>query len=100
MTEIRVQVAWSGPQGQGEVVLQLLPPVTVEGAIARAREQAPDLIPAAEDITATGVWGKKRGAEFLLRAGDRVELYRALKADPKDARRSNAERAPHKTKKM
>ena len=34
-----------------------------------------------------GVWGKLRAPEDLLRDGDRVELYRPLQVDPKEARR-------------
>ena len=34
-----------------------------------------------------GVWNHARDAESLLRDGDRVELYRALTVDPKEARR-------------
>lgn len=35
----------------------------------------------------TGVWYQKAGAETLLREGDRVEVYRLLRVDPKVARR-------------
>ena len=34
-----------------------------------------------------GVWGKLRGAGDALRDGDRVEVYRPLTVDPKEARR-------------
>jgi putative ubiquitin-RnfH superfamily antitoxin RatB of RatAB toxin-antitoxin module len=34
-----------------------------------------------------GIWGRVVGAETRLRQGDRVELYRPLKVDPKEARR-------------
>lgn len=34
-----------------------------------------------------GVWGKLRAPGDPLRDGDRVELYRPLKVDPKEARR-------------
>jgi len=39
-----------------------------------------------------GVWGRSRSLETGLRAGDRVEIYRALAADPKEARRLRAKR--------
>ncbi len=38
-----------------------------------------------------GVFGKVVKAEHALRAGDRVEIYRALLADPKAVRRQRAE---------
>ena len=34
-----------------------------------------------------GVWGQPRALDHVLRDGDRVELYRPLLIDPKDARR-------------
>lgn len=40
----------------------------------------------APDVDA-GLWGKVRAAETPLSPGDRVEVYRALRVDPKTARR-------------
>lgn len=34
-----------------------------------------------------GVWGRARDADTLLAQGDRVEVYRPLRVDPKTARR-------------
>lgn len=34
-----------------------------------------------------GVWGRKAGPQHVLRAQDRVEVYRPLRVDPKVARR-------------
>lgn len=34
-----------------------------------------------------GVWGRRVGREHALRNGDRLEVYRALRVDPKVARR-------------
>lgn len=34
-----------------------------------------------------GIWGRKAPREQVLRAGDRVEVYRPLRVDPKVARR-------------
>ena len=41
----------------------------------------------------TGVWGHPQPLDHLLRAGDRVEVWRPLSIDPKDARRERSERA-------
>jgi putative ubiquitin-RnfH superfamily antitoxin RatB of RatAB toxin-antitoxin module len=38
-----------------------------------------------------GVFNRPRPADTLLRAGDRVEVYRPLTIDPKEARRVRAE---------
>ncbi len=37
-----------------------------------------------------GIWSRPASLAAVLREGDRVELYRELKADPKDARRRRA----------
>ncbi len=39
------------------------------------------------DDLKVGVWGRLRGLDEPLRDRDRVELYRALTVDPKEARR-------------
>ena len=50
-------------------------------------------VPDAEvDALQTGIWGRKVPADQALRDGDRVELYRALKVDPKVARRERFSR--------
>jgi uncharacterized protein len=41
-------------------------------------------------LAGTGVWGRVRPADYVLREADRVEFYRELTADPKDARRAKA----------
>ena len=39
------------------------------------------------DLLELGVWGRRVDAGHLLRACDRVEIYRPLRVDPKVARR-------------
>ena len=41
----------------------------------------------------TGVWGRKQPLQAQLRDRDRVELYRPLQVDPKEARRLRYKRA-------
>ena len=98
--EINVTVAWSGPAGQGEVSLRLAVPANVQIALDSARRVVPALALADSQCVSVGVWGKVRAGDYLLRDGDRVELYRALRADPKDARRVNAKRTPRTAGKM
>ena len=38
-------------------------------------------------VSSVGVWGKKVSSDYVLKSGDRVEIYRPLIADPKDLRR-------------
>jgi uncharacterized protein len=44
------------------------------------------------DACRVGVFGKLRTLDTILRERDRVEIYRRLMADPKDSRRSRAEK--------
>ena len=37
-----------------------------------------------------GIWGKRVSPDTTVRAGDRVELYRPLEVDPREARRQRA----------
>ena len=39
-----------------------------------------------------GIFARKASPDALLREGDRVEIYRLLKVDPKEARRQRARR--------
>lgn len=43
-----------------------------------------------EEATDAGIWGKAAPLDAPLAAGDRVELYRPLLADPKSARKKRA----------
>lgn len=40
----------------------------------------------------TGIWGRRQAPDTLLREGDRVEVYRPLRVDPKVARRERFSR--------
>jgi putative ubiquitin-RnfH superfamily antitoxin RatB of RatAB toxin-antitoxin module len=92
MTEdklISVQVAFATPQTQLVFDLALNAGASIAEAILTsgicARFPELDL-----ETLQAGVWGKIRSRSYPLREGDRVEIYRVLKADPKDARRSRA----------
>jgi putative ubiquitin-RnfH superfamily antitoxin RatB of RatAB toxin-antitoxin module len=45
------------------------------------------------DALLTGVWGRKQPVQAPLRERDRVEIYRPLQVDPKEARRLRYKRA-------
>lgn len=42
-----------------------------------------------------GIFSKKCQLDTVLEAGDRVEIYRPLMIDPKEARRLRAQRSAH-----
>jgi len=43
-------------------------------------------------VTALGIWGRRVALGDVLKDGDRLELYRALRVDPKVARRQRFKR--------
>jgi len=100
VSEIRISVAWAGVAVGDEIALTLAEPVTVQSALDAACVQVPAVADSLAGMSAVGVWGKVRAPDYVLRDGDRVEIYRALRANPKDARRANAQRTPRKTRKM
>lgn len=76
-------VACLGPRQVREWELQL-----PEGATVAQALQACGLAPVPADGSGVlGVWGRRCDASHPLRPGDRVELYRPLRVDPKVARR-------------
>jgi len=84
---ITVVVAYSpAPQQVDQVRLSLPAGSTVLDALHESRliERHPDVDPAQVKL---GIWGKLRQPGDTLREGDRVEVYRPLKVDPKEARR-------------
>lgn len=84
---IAVTVCFSGTARQCvEVALQLPNGSTVIDAIRQSRVLA-DVSDTEVDALQAAVWGRKQAFNYLLRDGDRVELCRPLKVDPKMARR-------------
>lgn len=84
---IEVSVAYSPAPCQVDETVLLLP----EGSTVAQALQASGLqtrYPLLDLSLATlGVWGRRAAKEQVLRAQDRVEVYRALRVDPKVARR-------------
>ena len=90
---MRIRVAIALAARQEVVELELAEGATVAQALAAANLEARFPGEALETI-AGGIWGARVARETRLRDGDRVELYRALKADPKDQRRRRARPRP------
>lgn len=84
---ITVVVCYSGTaRSCAECVVELPPGSRIADAI-RSSTLLADLPDSAVDALLPGIWGRKLPADHVLRDGDRVELYRPLKVDPKVARR-------------
>jgi len=90
---IRVSIAIALPARQEVFELELPEGATVAAALAAAKLEA-RLGGIDFEIAEVGIWGSRVSRETVLRDGDRVELYRALKADPKDQRRRRARAKP------
>ncbi len=86
---MRVEVAYAKPSEQAIISLEVGVETTVEVAIRQsgllARFPEIDL-----ERNTVGIFSKVCGLSQILREGDRVEIYRLLLADPKEARRSRA----------
>lgn len=84
---LRVEICWGDAAQQQRVSLAVAPGSTLDEALftASLNEEAQLRPPA--DFVAAGILGQRCNPNTRLRDGDRIELYRALQADPKDARR-------------
>jgi len=87
--KISVEVAYALPYEQ--VILEAI--INQGGTVADAIKHSGILITYPEidlAINKVGVFGKATKMTTVLRAGDRVEVYRPLIADPKEVRRKRA----------
>ena len=93
MSVLNVTVAYSSAAWSGEIRVQVAQGATIRDAI-QASNIARHIQHFAAENLVCGVWGKVKLLDFVLRDKDRVEIYRPLEADPKDARRA---KVPTKT---
>jgi putative ubiquitin-RnfH superfamily antitoxin RatB of RatAB toxin-antitoxin module len=86
---ITVEVAYATPQEQRIISLEVVPGATLRQAIEQSGilEHFSDIDPANAKV---GIFGKLKKLDETLRAGDRVEIYRPLIADPKQVRKQRA----------
>ena len=86
---LRCEVVYARPQEQLVIGVELPAGATAGDALRASRllERCVEIDPAAVVL---GVFGKQVAADHVLRDGDRVEIYRPLKADPRIARRARA----------
>ena len=88
---IRVEVAWSPRPRAVEVVALVLP----QGSTVADALRASGLVQRHgldEASLRVGVWGRASEGASVLRDRDRVEIYRPLRVDPKEARRQRYKR--------
>ena len=91
MNRIVVTVVYALPAGATELEVELPPGSSVADALTRSgiATRHPEIDLAA---VAVGVFGNRVALDSRLAAGDRVEIYRPLQVDPKEARRRRASR--------
>lgn len=88
---INIEIAYAGLIKQIIISLQISPDATVEMAVRQSGilKQFPEI-----DLTKNkiGIFGNIVTLETTPRNGDRIEIYRALFVDPKQARLQRAKR--------
>ncbi|MDG4550292.1 MAG: RnfH family protein [Candidatus Contendobacter sp.] len=86
---LRVEVAYARPDEQRVIPVDAPAGATVEQVIvlSRIQEHFPEIDPKTAKV---GVFGKLSKLSATVRAGDRVEIYRPLLADPKAVRKQRA----------
>lgn len=86
MSELRIEIVFALPERQCLRAFTVPLDTTVGAAISESG--LPEEFPGFDFGRATvGVWGSETERGRVLRDGDRVEIYRPLELDPREARR-------------
>lgn len=88
---LHVQLCYATPAQETLRDLVVAEGTTIGQAIAQSGllDEMPGIDLAAQPV---GLFGKKRPLDTVLRAHDRIEIYRPLVADPKESRRRRADK--------
>jgi putative ubiquitin-RnfH superfamily antitoxin RatB of RatAB toxin-antitoxin module len=86
-----IEVVFALPRRQVTRKVALTPGATVRDVIATSGilDDYPAL---AEAAVTWGIWGRVADLDTVLEGGERIEAYRPLLADPKEARRRRVRR--------
>ncbi|QIT55218.1 RnfH family protein [Aquisalimonas sp. 2447] len=86
---ILIQVAYARPERQLVVDVEVPPDTSAREAVRHSgmAREFPEIDPEEAPL---GVYGRAVEGDHVLRAGDRVEIYRPLEIDPREARRQRA----------
>lgn len=91
-SKISIEVAYARPDTQA-----MLPMSVNRGTTAKEAIQQSGLLEQFTEIdlesTAIGIFGEQVDLGYTLESGDRIEIYRPLQIDPKQARKHRAELA-------
>jgi len=89
---MKITVVYALPDAVTRLELDLPEGATVAAALDLCRNNETMRELPLEEI-ATGIFGKAVPVDTGLREGDRVEIYRPLQADPKEARRKRGRKS-------
>jgi putative ubiquitin-RnfH superfamily antitoxin RatB of RatAB toxin-antitoxin module len=86
---LSVEVVLATPERQVLLSVNVAEGASVADAIARSgiASQFPDMAIADMQV---GIWGRPVSRDNPVRVGDRIEIYRSLEVDPREARRQRA----------
>jgi len=89
---IKVEVAYAVPDIQRIFTVYVMPGSTIEMAIDRSGvlEVFPEIDLLKQKV---GIFSKQKKLSDIVSEGDRIEIYRPLTIDPKDARRKRANKS-------
>lgn len=90
--QISLEVVYGTPEKQAILEIMVESGTTVEQAIVASGivKTFPDIN---LEVLKVGIWNRTCKLTDLPKTGDRIEIYRPLIADPKEARRRRAEKA-------
>ena len=88
---MRIEVVYALPDRQELIAVDLPSGAILSDAVMASglQQKYPDI---EAGVTPAGIFGKRADWDAALEDGDRVELYRALIADPKEQRRRRVRR--------
>ncbi|CAG2127235.1 hypothetical protein LMG31506_00396 [Cupriavidus yeoncheonensis] len=88
---VRISVCYARPDSVFLKELEVPEGTTIAAAIIGSglQQACPEVDPSTMRV---GIYGKLKTPDTLVRAGDRVEVYRPLTADPKLARRRRVQK--------
>lgn len=87
---LQIEVAYAEPQRAIVKIFRMAPGSRVADVMHLAALD-PDFSAVDFKNSTLGIFGRVIGADHPLHAGDRIEIYRPLTADPKSARRARAQ---------
>jgi putative ubiquitin-RnfH superfamily antitoxin RatB of RatAB toxin-antitoxin module len=88
---IKVELIYIEPKSQNSLKLELVEGTNIEQAIhfSGLLERFPEID---LSVNKVGIYSKIQKLDTVLQSNDRIEIYRSLLADPKEARRQRAKK--------